>query len=533
MTASDLCILGIKTGHDGSVALIQNGELIFSLESEKDNGRRYSELMGDTLLKIMSMGKALPNVLAYGGWSDGADPEGSAIESGYTDTNGVISRPMQIWGEKATYFSSSHARSHLMCGYGLSPWEQGRACYVLLWEGYLGAWYFINEKVEIKKICDVMTYPGVRYAFLFGLADPDFNLKPGSVRLSDAGKLMAIASYATSGDTDEDGKQVIRQILSSGNIKDIINKNSLKTSKYYNCGVMNPEFANLAKTMSDSIYSRFEDCAKSLIHQYGRHPLIIVGGCGLNCEWNSKWSESHLFEDVFIPPCANDSGSAIGTAIDAQYFLTGHAKLKWKVYSGDLPNEDTNDFSDWDVQSYSAKEVAKFLAEGLILGWMRGQYEMGPRALGARSILASPLTSEMLKKLNEIKRRENYRPIAPICLDTEMEELFGSSLPSPYMLLFKTVNSRKIPAVTHVDNSARPQSVSQEGNPELFQLLVEFKKNTGVGALCNTSLNFNGSGFLNRLSDLMKFSIEHGLDGFVFEDRVFMKKTIKHQHGKI
>ncbi|GKT27195.1 hypothetical protein [Acidovorax sp. SUPP3334] len=189
----DLCILGIKPGHDGTAALIENGKLLYSLESEKDNGRRYSDFSGDTLLKLMLTGEKQPNVLAYGGWSKGSDPEGFSIEAGYSKTDGVISKSVTLWGKPATYFSSSHARSHLMCGYGLSPWEQGRACYVLLWEGYLGAWYFIDEKVKIKKIGDVMTYPGVRYAFLFGLADAEFKLKPGLVRLSDAGKLMAIA----------------------------------------------------------------------------------------------------------------------------------------------------------------------------------------------------------------------------------------------------------------------------------------------------------------------------------------------------
>ncbi|GKS93757.1 carbamoyltransferase C-terminal domain-containing protein [Acidovorax sp. SUPP2825] len=520
----DLCILGIKPGHDGTAALIENGELIYSLESEKDNGRRYSDFSGDTLLKLMLTGEKQPNVLAYGGWSKGSDPEGFSIEAGYSNTDGVISKAVTIWGQPATYFSSSHARSHLMCGYGLSPWEQGRACYVLLWEGYLGAWYFIDENVQIKKIGDVMTYPGVRYAFLFGLADAEFKLKPGLVRLSDAGKLMAIAAYAQPSGVDLEGQELISRILSTGDIRNTLDKEKLKNSKYYNCGVTSQKFSNVARLLSDTIYSKFEEAARSAIKLYGKHPLIISGGCGLNCEWNSKWVDSQLFEDFFIPPCVNDSGSAIGTAIDAQHFLSGHAKVKWNVYAGESPYDDNPDLSGWDIFDYAAPAFAKLLANGAVLGWMRGRYEMGPRALGARSILASPSTKNMLAKLNKIKKREAYRPIAPICLANDMQEYFGSSVPSPYMLHFRNVNSDKIPAVTHVDNSARPQSITPENNADIFELLVEFKKYTGLGVLCNTSLNFNGGGFLNRLSDLIHFAKEHGLDGFVFENRIFTPK---------
>ncbi len=517
----DLSIIGIKPGHDGGIAVVQNGELLLSLESEKDNGRRYSELTGDTLFKAMALCKSAPDVLAYGGWSHGADPYGPPIGAGYSCTEKIISRPTELWGNAATYFSSSHARSHLMCGYGLSPWEQGRACYVLIWEGYLGAWYFIDEKVRVKKICEVMDYPGIRYAFLFGLADPDFNLKPGTIRLSDAGKLMAIASYAQYKDVDSDGQQVVRNILSNGEIKNILDKSQFAESKYYNCGVTNPEFANLASLMSKAIFSKFEKSAKSIIPEHGKHPLIVVGGCALNCEWNSKWVDAQLFEDVFIPPCANDSGSAIGTAIDAQYFYTGKAKIKWSVYAGELPFDDNPNHTGWDVQDYSPTIAAKLLADGAIIGWMKGRYEMGPRALGARSILASPSTKKMLERLNIIKHRENYRPVAPICLADDMQHYFESNAPSKYMLHFRRVISDKIPAVTHVDNSARPQSVAKEDNIELFNLLVEFKRETGLGVLCNTSLNFNGGGFLNRLSDLMDFSKKHGLDGFVFDNRIF------------
>ena len=149
---------------------------------------------------------------------------------------------------------------------------------------------------------------------------------------------------------------------------------------------------------------------------------------------------------------------------------------------------------------------------------------MGPRALGARSILASPTSRNMLRHLNEIKCRENFRPIAPICLEEDMGKYFAPATPSPYMLEFRKVISKLIPAVTHVDLSARPQSISLNQNEDIHTLLINFKEITGISVLCNTSLNFNGRGFLNCLGDLYKFSMEHDLDGFVFEDRFFLRE---------
>ncbi|MGI2030336.1 carbamoyltransferase C-terminal domain-containing protein [Endozoicomonas acroporae] len=256
--------------------------------------------------------------------------------------------------------------------------------------------------------------------------------------------------------------------------------------------------------------------------------FIFSGGCALNCEWNSGWIKSGLFSDVFIQPCANDSGSAIGTAVDAMLFYTGNAKIEWTVYSGEEPVHDDLEEKDYfEVSDFNPSDVAQYLKNDIVLGWVKGKYEIGPRALGARSILASPINKKMLDKLNQIKRREEFRPIAPMCLEEDMGKYFEPSTPSPFMLQFRNVISDHIPAVTHVDRSARPQSVSLKETPDLYETMLEFKKITGVSVLCNTSLNFNGFGFINRLSDMGRFAIKHGLDGFVFENHIFLKKNNK------
>lgn len=525
MKNKEIQVLGIKPGHDGAIALIKDGVLQFSFEGEKDNGYRYSEATCETLLKSLNSCNKIPDVIAIGGWSQGIDPSGPKIEAGYCGVDGLYFEYRPFAGSNAIHFSSSHERSHIFCAYGLSPFEQGRPCYVLVWEGYIGAIYYVDDKIKITKIKDVLFGPGVRYAFLYAIADPLFEMQRNGIRLSDAGKLMALSGYAEIATCCPDARALVASILAKDIDPGSLKKIDFQDSKYFNCGVASAEFSGLAKLLSEKIFEIFHDEFSKIVQE--KHPLLISGGCGLNCDWNSKWINSGLFSDVFIPPCANDSGSAIGTAIDAMYHFTGRAKVSWSVYCGEEPFEDASCYGEFEVSKYETIKVAKLLNEGKILGWVKGRYEIGPRSLGNRSILASASDPAMLARLNSIKNRESFRPIAPICLEEDLEQYFFPATPSPYMLEFRTVISDCIPAVTHVDRSARPQSVSMEQNPEIYTLLLAFKQLTGLSVLCNTSLNFNGRGFINRLSDMVKFSLSHKLDGFVFGDRLFVNREIK------
>lgn len=518
-----LGILGVNPGHDGAIAYILDSELKFCFESEKDNGYRYAAVNAETFLKTLSACDNVPDVIAFGGWSAGASPNGDPIGAGYCGIELISEHPMRFMGESISSFTSSHERSHILCAYGLSPFKQGMPCYALVWEGHIGSFYFVDEKVKITKLNNVLIDTGIRYSFLYAIADPTFRMSRGAIRLSDAGKLMAIASYAASTEVCKDGHELVDKILDANISGEKLWKEDFVNNRFYNCGVTDPDFAGIVKLLSDRIYEIYESAAREVIRD--KHSLLIAGGCGLNCEWNSRWINSDLFNDVFIPPCANDSGSAIGTAIDAMFYHTGNAKVRWSVYSGESPVADIDFCPGFVERSYDAMQVAIALKDGKVLGWMRGRYEMGPRALGARSILASPASKSMLHRLNEIKRRENFRPIAPVCLEEDMNKYFTPATPSPYMLEFKKVISKTIPAVTHVDLSARPQSISLNQNKNLYCLLIKFKEVAGISVLCNTSLNFNGRGFLNHLSDLYKFSMKHGLDGFVFEDRFFLREN--------
>ena len=227
-----------------------------------------------------------------------------------------------------------------------------------------------------------------------------------------------------------------------------------------------------------------------------------------------------------MPPVANDSGSAIGTAIDAQFHYTGNPKIDWNVYSGlGFVTTGSFDMERYDLYEADDEIIADMLANDLILGWVSGKYEIGPRALGNRSILAAPFRESTRTRLNEIKQREQFRPIAPVCLEEDAARWFGCDYASPHMLYTYSARTNALAAVTHVNKTARIQTVSSATNRSLYNLLIAFKARTGYGVLCNTSLNFNGRGFINKIDDLSSYVVKHKLDGFVVEGRSYILKS--------
>lgn len=519
-------IFSMKPGHDGAVALIDTdtGKLEWSLEPEKDSFPRYESFNPSQFLFAAEQMVEIPDVFAISGWGKGSVAANAPIGAGYygSDSSFVQTDSKKLFGKETTYFTSSHERSHIWCAYGLSPFEQGKPCYVLSWEGALGDFYLVDESLQVHHIGRVMITPGNKYAFLYALADPTFTLPKGKLRNEDPGKLMALCAYGKSGEMTEDEREITDFLLNRDGILTLA-KDELRDSKYYNIGLNNPEFSQLAKRYSDEIFDRFYQFAKK--HLTKGYPLLISGGCGLNCDWNTAWRNCGLFEDVFVPPCTNDTGSAIGTAVDAMREITGRAKLEWNVYSDRAFVDDKPQMMDVDVYPLDLDHVADFLSKGNIVAWTQGRCEIGPRALGNRSILASPFTREMTDRLNEIKKREGFRPVAPICMEEEVSRHFDWKGPSPYMLYFQKVCNPELAAITHVDGTARVQTVNAEQNEKIHGLLLRFREKTGAGVLCNTSLNFNGTGFINRTSDLYLYCKSTGIDGFVFDDKfcVFRK----------
>ncbi|MYU25221.1 carbamoyltransferase C-terminal domain-containing protein [Streptomyces sp. SID8352] len=511
-----MLILSLKEGHDGAIAAVKDGKLLFSLEAEKDSFSRYSTLTAETFAVAADRLDEQPDVIAVSGWIKGTQATDQPSRAGYfgVGESSITDEAGRFFGKNVRVFSSTHERSHIMTSYGMSAFPQDQAFYSLVWEGNIGSFYRIDEYGRVTHLQEVLNYPGNKYSYGFALADPEYSPHEEFVRFQDAGKQMALSGFADARPAGRAEQEAIDFILGQREVITGSLKNRMADSPFHNIGVETQAYKNFAAHLSDAIFNRFHTYARE--HLVEGLPLLISGGCGLNCEWNRRWRECGLFPAVFVPPCPNDSGSAIGTAIDAQHFYTGSAALDWDVYTGgefveDLPFDPRR----YEIRPVSHDEVARYLRDGNIIGWARGRWEIGPRALGNRSILAAPFTEETTRRLNKIKQRESYRPIAPICLEQDAGRWFGGGVPDPYMLYFSQVESDELRAVTHVDGTARTQTVDPTANPEMAELLTRFGELTGFSVLCNTSLNYSGRGFINRTSDLIAYGELHGLDGYV------------------
>jgi predicted NodU family carbamoyl transferase len=521
-------ILSFNPGHDGAFAYLEDGRLVTSIEAEKHSRYRHSPLTIPDVFSVLGELNEVPDVLCRGGWWPGdTHLSEQQIFAGYhgVSNSDIIIGQKCLLGKTVEYFSSSHERSHLLCAFGMSNLPKGSQCYALLWEGVIGSFYKIGAELNLIKLADVMPEPGHRYALLYGLADPTFDKGVAEFsRFSDAGKLMALASFSKRSKPSDEEEKIIAFLMQDCLHLKPKECEVLRHCQHYNVGLDDQEFRNFAGIFSDRIFDRFYQYAKSNMKR--GMPLLIAGGCGLNCDWNTKWREANLFSEVFVPPVANDSGSAIGTAIDAQFHFTGNPKIDWNVYSGlEFIINVAFDASLFDEYETNYEMIADMLANNLIIGWVNGKYEIGPRALGNRSIIASPFQASTKMRLNEIKQREQFRPIAPVCLEEDAVKWFGCNHPSPFMLYTHLVSTDELAAVTHVNRTARIQTVSQVTNSHLYKLLMAFKARTGYGVLCNTSLNFKGRGFINNISDLSAYTIERKMDGFVIEGISYMLKS--------
>ena len=329
-------ILSYNPGHDGAFAYLEDGHLVASIEAEKNSHYRHSPLSVPDVFSVLGELNEVPDVLCRGGWwpSDTHLSEQHVL-AGYhgVSNSDIIVGQKRLLGKTVEYFSSSHERSHLLCAFGMSNLPKGTPCYALLWEGVIGSFYKIDSELNLTKLADVMPEPGHRYALLYGLADPTFDKSVAEFsRFSDAGKLMALASFSKRSKPSDEEEKIIAFLMQDCLHLKPKECEVLRHCRHYNVGLDDPEFRNFAGIFSNRIFDRFYQFAKSNMKR--GMPLLITGGCGLNCDWNTKWRETNLFSEVFVPPVANDSGSAIGTAIDAQFHFTGNPKIDWNVYSG-------------------------------------------------------------------------------------------------------------------------------------------------------------------------------------------------------
>jgi carbamoyltransferase len=282
--------------------------------------------------------------------------------------------------------------------------------------------------------------------------------------------------------------------------------------------------------------------AKWLRETTGAKNLCIAGGVALNCVANGRIEREAGFDKVWIQPAAGDDGIAIGCAYYGHLALQGKSRayVMDHAYTG-MPykDEDVRSLMDRRLVRMSTinttspdicRDTAKVLSEGAVVGWFQGRSEFGPRALGNRSILADPRTPGMKDHLNaRVKHRQPFRPFAPIVLAERAGDIFEDGEESPFMLIAKAVRPEwrdKIPAIVHVDGSARLQTVRREHNERLYRLLQEFDALTGVPVLLNTSFNIKGEPIVESPQDALECFLTTGIDYLAIHDRLISKSRM-------
>jgi hypothetical protein len=277
-----MLILSMKDGHDGGIAAIEDGKLLFALEAEKDNYPRYDRLTGEVMVRAAGMLDNQPDVVALGGWVKGEHSVEPPSRTGYfgVGDEAISDEPGRFFGKQVRYFSSTHERSHIYTSLGMAPAATGQAYYSLVWEGNIGDFYRINERGEVTHLQHVMTDPGAKYAYLFALADPKFPAGKGLFRFNDAGKQMALAGFAEDGPITKEEQETIDFILKQDGIILGLSKDEMSWSHIYNSRIGSQAYRNAAAKHSQAIFNRFYEYAEKNLKE--GLPLLISGGCGLN-----------------------------------------------------------------------------------------------------------------------------------------------------------------------------------------------------------------------------------------------------------
>jgi carbamoyltransferase len=529
-----MLICGIKLSHDAGIALIEDNRLLFSIEIEKlANNPRYSS-MGDLgrvaeLLEAEGVTPADVDQFVVDGWFvagvDDAEVQDTASmwargggELGipvapYQDRPGA-SEPLTRYSFHDHDFSPSadgyasyhHVANHLIGGYSSSPFAaRGEDALVLVWDGgTVPRLYEVTARNHaVRAVASVLPLTGDIFGEFSSRFEPFYTNVGGFSadqvmrhHLSVAGKAMA---YAALGRVEESAFSVFDDLLAGlpGSSPENAMVFSEKTAADRAQILPGLTDADLIATFQAYLGDLLLRKLSELPGVEGRN-LVLAGGCALNIKWNSQLRASGLFADVWAPPFPNDSGAAIGTASCEMFRRGDHLGLNWDVYGGPLLA--TGDVpASWQVRPCSESQVAELLCTtGEPVVVLSGRAELGPRALGNRSILAPATDPAMKDRLNGMKGRAGYRPVAPICLTSRAAEVFSPGSSDPYMLFEHRPRpdwTGRIPAVLHLDGTARLQTIDESAGIPAARILAAYADLSGIPVLCNTSANFNGSGF--------------------------------------
>jgi len=466
------------------------------------------------------------------------------------------------------YFSDHHL-SHAASAFFPSPFEEA----VILTADGVGEWATTTvaigkgNKLDIKK--------EIHFPHSLGLLYSAFTYYTGFKVNSGEYKLMGLAPYGNP--IYEDKINQLVHIKEDGTFR--LNQNyfnyatglTMTNEKFHNLfgqkprNPINERLTQFHMDIAASIQKVTEDImiklSRSIRDEYDIKNLCLAGGVALNCVANGKILKEKIFEKIWIQPAAGDAGGSLGAALALWYLDQGNKRKvnpKDSMKGSYLGPEFTQDEIEQELKSIGANfdtfdyenlidKTSSFLSEGNAIGWFQGKMEFGPRALGGRSILGDPRSEKMQKNLNlKVKYRESFRPFAPSIIKEDLQEWFDLNVESPYMLLVAEINSEKkiemtkeqkelfgieklnikrseIPAVTHVDYSARIQTVTQTNNKIYYDLILKFKKKTGCPVIVNTSFNVRGEPIVNTPTDAFNCFMGTELDYLVIGNCILDK----------
>jgi len=472
--------------------------------------------------------------------------------------------------EKKIFFSDHHL-SHAASAFFPSPFEEA----IVLTADGVGEW--ATTTVAVGKANNLEIKKEIHFPHSLGLLYSAFTYYTGFKVNSGEYKLMGLAPYGKPIYEDRIKKYLI-DIKEDGTFRldqkyfNYATGFTMTNDKFHNLfGQKNRDSKNDQLTqfhmdIAASIQKVTEDImirlCKSLKKEFNISNLCLAGGVALNCVANGKILKEKIFDNIWVQPAAGDAGGSLGAAL-----ALWHVEQKNERVIN--PNDDMRgsylgpEYSDSEIKKELNKAGALFdemnddeiinkaaedLSKEEAIGWFQGRMEFGPRALGARSILGDPRSSTMQKTLNlKVKYRESFRPFAPAILREDLEDWFDIDIDSPYMLMVANIKSNKIiemnkkemelfgidklnikrseiPAVTHVDYSARIQTVNNATNPKYYKLLKQFKKITNCPVLINTSFNVRGEPIVNTPTDAFNCFMGTGMDKLIIGNFYLDKK---------
>ncbi|HET7001265.1 MAG TPA: carbamoyltransferase C-terminal domain-containing protein, partial [Puia sp.] len=461
--------------------------------------------------------------------------------------------------KQVTLLFPEHHLSHACSAFYPSPFDEAA---ILTIDG-VGEW--ATASICVAKAGEIKVCKELRFPHSLGLFYSAFTYYLGFEVNSGEYKLMGLAPY---GDTESEQTKTFKQKILS-EIIDIREDGSIllnmdyflftKKIKMTDDGrlssllglarrvpgsAITQDHKNLAlavQEITESVVLALAHTAKNITQCKN---LVMAGGVALNCTANSKLLQSGIFENIWIQPAAGDAGGALGAAYAAWHIWFKKDKKISSEFDSMKGAHLGPDYTDKEIQQTLKKQAASYryyddfhrlcvtvsqlIADGCVIGWFQDRMEFGPRALGNRSILADPGNPDMQQILNmKIKFREGFRPFAPAVLAEDAAQYFIPANPSPYMLFVSEVKEeyrRTFPAITHVDDSSRIQTVTKKDNPKFRDLLNEYKKITGHGMLINTSFNVKDEPIVCTPEDAWRCFMKCGMDFLVIGNYLIDKK---------